>query len=321
MRALRAFEAAARLGGFTAAAIELAVTQSAISHSIRELEARLEAQLFLRRGRSVDLTDAGKRYAPFVREALARLAAGDLAVADPDRSARILTVSVSPSFAAKWLAPRVGAFAAAHPDLDLRISAAARHIDFAVDEIDIAVRHGVGDWPALSCTRLCGEMLVPACSPAFAASRKIEKAGDLVRAPLIHHRDAGAWASWIVASGLDPGPQASRGLVFNEMSLAIDAAVSGQGIALVRTALAAADLAAGRLVIPAGAPMPVDFAYWIVHPAAHRTKAKIKRFRAWLLAEAAIDEKLLDESGILRVLAARPGRGKVISRLRVATAE
>ena len=155
---LRAFEAASRLLNFTAAGAELGVTQSAVSHSIREIESRLSVSLFRREGRRLDLTDAGKLYAAFVRQALAKLRAGDLAVTNPAKRSRILTVSVSPSFAAKWLGPRIGEFAARHPDLDLRVSATAQHVDFA-DDVDLAIRHGDGRWPSLSafaCVLKCG---------------------------------------------------------------------------------------------------------------------------------------------------------------------
>lgn len=156
---IRAFEATARLMSFTRAAAELNVTQSAVSHSVREIETRLGAGLFVRDGRTLTLTEAGRLYFPFASDALARLRAGDRAVLDPQRKARVLTISVSPSFAAKWLVPRLGAFSMAHPDLDLRISANSQHVDFGDGEIDMGVRHGDGDWPRLHCTRLCEETL------------------------------------------------------------------------------------------------------------------------------------------------------------------
>ncbi len=293
MRALRAFEAASRLGGFTAAAKALNITQSAVSHSVKELEQRLDAALFARRGRRVELTEAGKRYAPFVREALSRLKAGDLAVIDPGRRARILTVSVSPSFAAKWLASKIGDFAESHPDLDLRISAAARHVDFAEDEIDLAVRHGDGDWPGLDCTKLCDERLIPVCSPIFKGLENIQNAEDLALQPLIHCRDADAWRSWFLAVGVAPSASMSRGLVVNEMSLAIDAAASGRGVALARSALATRDLLDGRLLTPVTQWAPASFAYWIVHPKGARQAAKIKRFKSWLIGQQKADEAML----------------------------
>ena len=154
---VRAFEAAARVLSFTRAAAELNVTQSAVSHGVRDLEERLGVSLFVREGKLLSLSEAGRHYLPYASDALTRLRAGDRAVLDPQRKARVLTVSVSPSFAAKWLVPRLGAFSSAHPDLDLRISANPQHIDFVDGEIDVAVRHGNGAWPALHCEKLCDE--------------------------------------------------------------------------------------------------------------------------------------------------------------------
>jgi LysR family glycine cleavage system transcriptional activator len=291
--ALRAFDAAARLSSFTAAADELGVTQSAVSHAIRDLEARLSVSLFRRDGRRLDLTDAGKRYAPFVREALAKLRAGELAVTDPARRSRILTVSVSPSFAAKWLGPRIGEFAARHGDLDLRISATAQHVDFTDDEIDLAIRHGDGDWPALAAIRLCTEMWLPVCAPALAGKKLTPR--EIARSPLIHHRDDAPWRRWFGAHGLEAAQIPARGVTFSDMSLAIDAAVAGQGVALARSALAARDIIAGRLVCPTPIRELADFAYWIVRPKDRTRTRKVIRFTDWLRAEARAEEEALAE--------------------------
>lgn len=289
--ALRAFDAAARRLSFTAAAEELGVTQSAVSHAIREVETRLSASLFRRVGRRLELTEAGKRYQPYVREALSHLKAGDLAVTDPARRSRILTVSVSPSFAAKWLAPRIGDFAARHPDLDLRISASAQHVDFTDQDIDLAIRHGAGEWPGLDAVRLCTEAWLPVCSPAF--SRKDLSAADILALPLIHYRDTKGWRRWFEAEGVDASDTTDRGLTFSEMSLAIDAAAAGQGVALARSALAARDLIAGRLVALTTSRQPADFAYWIVRPKNRSRTRKLIRFTDWLRREAAAEEAAL----------------------------
>lgn len=283
---VRAFEAAARLEGFTRAADELNITQSAVSHAIRELEARLGVNLFVRNGRRLSLTDAGRRYLPFAAEALARLRAGDQAVIDPNRRARVLTISVSPSFAAKWLAPRLGSFSAANPDLDLRVSATPQHIDFADGEIDLAVRHGDGDWPALHCTRLCEETVFPVCSPTLMRATATASPGDLLACSLIHHRDSDAWRAWLSAFGVNASARQVRGPTYSDMSLTIDAALAGQGVALARSALADRDLRDGRLVRPLAHETPAPFAYWIVCPPANADAPKVGRFRDWLLAEA-----------------------------------
>ncbi len=288
---LRAFEAAARHENFTSAARELSLTQSAVSHAVRDLEARFSVALFRRTGRMVELTEAGKRYAPFVREALARLRAGDEALRDPERRARVLTVSVSPSFAAKWLGPRIGEFASLHPDFDLRVSASAAHVDFIDDDIDLAIRHGDGNWPALTSIRLCEEMWLPVAAPLLAG--KVNTANDLAGIPLIHHRDSAAWRRWFDEHEIPVRQRALPGVTFSEMSLAIDAAVAGQGVALARSALAARDLIAGRLICPTKSGSEADFSYWIVRPKGRARSRKSTRFIDWLKQEAAAEQQAL----------------------------
>lgn len=289
--AVRAFEAAARLSSFTKAADELNVTQSAVSHSVRELEERLRVKLFVRAGRSLSLTEAGRLYLPFVTEALGRLRAGDRVVLDPQRKARVLTVSVSPSFAAKWLVPRLGEFSAAHPDVDLRISANPLHIHFSDGEIDVAVRHGDGNWPDLHCTRLCEERLYPVCNPALLREAPPRTPEDLMSCTLIHHRTTEAWRTWLHAFGVEVTGAVEHGPVLNEMSLVIDAAIAGQGIALARSALVSHDLAEGRLVKPVPQDLPAVIAYWIVCPKPFAQAPKIARFREWLTEQAAAGER------------------------------
>jgi LysR family glycine cleavage system transcriptional activator len=284
--ALRAFETAARHLSFTVAAAELGQTQGAVSHQIRELETRLGAKLFERKARGIALSESGRVYLPFVREALDRLRAGSTALR-PQSDDRVLTVSCSPNFASKWLVPRLGAFIDSHPDMELRISAALQHVTFDGDGIDLAVRHGDGHWPHLDVTRLCQETLMPVCSPHLRPPvDQIASAHDMAGYVLIHDRDRSAWANWLKAVGARPEAfDLNRGPVFNQTSLAIDAAVAGQGIALARSALAALDLSAGRLVRALPDEVPAAFAYWIVCPKPTASRPKIKRFRQWLLSQ------------------------------------
>ena len=283
---LRAFEAAARLANFTKAARELNLSQSAISHSIHDLEQRLGVTLFAREGRSFSLTEAGKLYRPFVVEALERLRAGDRAVASPAIKSRVLTVSVSPSFAAKWLVPRLGAFSEEHPDLDLRISANPEHVRLEDGEIDLAVRHGNGKWPNLHCTRLCQETMFAVCNPSLAKRNAITRPRDLLRFDLIHHRDPGQWQGWLSAFDVEFDSKSLRGPTFNEMSLVIDAAVAGQGVAIVRSALVDLDLTERRLIRPLTQELPTEFAYWIVCSRRTSEAPNATRMREWMLREA-----------------------------------
>ena len=284
--ALRAFEAAARHLSFTGAAVELRRTQGAVSHQIRELETRLGVTLFERQARGIALTESGRIYLPFVVEALDRLRAGDDALR-PQTGDHVLTVSCSPNFASKWLVPRLGEFSAAHPDIDLRISATLHHVTFDGDGIDMAVRHGDGHWPNLNVTRLCQETLFPVCSPHLTPSiDQIEYVHDLAGHVLIHDRDRAGWASWLKAIGATVDEfDLDRGPVFSQTSLAIDAAIAGQGIALARSALVSLDLGAYRLIRPVPEEVPAEFAYWIVCPIPNASRPKIRRFLQWLLSQ------------------------------------
>jgi LysR family glycine cleavage system transcriptional activator len=290
--ALRAFEVAARHLSFTVAAVELGQTQGAISHQIRELETRLGVKLFDREARGIALTEPGRIYLPYARESLDRLRAGSKALG-PQSNDHVLTVSCSPNFASKWLVPRLGEFIDAHPDIDLRISAALQHVTFDRDGIDLAVRHGDGNWPHLNVSRLCRETLIPVCSPHLTPSvDQIKTVHDMAKYVLVHDRDRAAWAQWLEAVGAAVDAfDLNRGPVFSQTSLAIDAAVAGQGIALARSALAGLDLAAGRLIRPVPEEIPATFAYWIVCPNFNTSQPKIQRFRQWLLSQPHLESE------------------------------
>jgi class 3 adenylate cyclase len=203
--------------------------------------------------------------------------------------ADILTVTTSPNFASKWLVHRLGDFAESHPEVDLRISASLHHVDFAREGVDVAIRHGEGQWPGLHVTRLVSEELFPVCSPKMLRGRNALRAPqDLARYPLLHLNDRRNWQAWFDTAGLDI-TDGARGIVFNQASLAIDAAVDGQGIALARTALTAWDLRKGRLVRPFDLVLSVPYAYWIVCPRASADLPGVATFRQWLLEQAEAD--------------------------------
>src|SRR6184192_2026522 len=170
LNALKAFEAAARSESFTRAAEELCVTQGAVSHQVKALEATLGIKLFNRERQRLVITDAGREYLNVVRDALDRIAAGTERVLQRQNSG-VLTVSTSPDFAAKWLVNRLGRFSEAHPSIDLRISATLHHVDFAREDVDLAVRHGDGSWAGLDVSRLSTEQLFPVCSPKLFEGR------------------------------------------------------------------------------------------------------------------------------------------------------
>jgi LysR family transcriptional regulator, glycine cleavage system transcriptional activator len=292
LNALKAFEAAARHGSFTKAANELSVTQGAVSHQVKALEAELGLRLFNRERQRLVITEAGRAYLEVVRDAFDRLAVGTHRLLQLQK-AGVLNVTTSPNFASKWLVHRLGLFSEAHPQIDLRVSATRQHIDFVREDFDLAIRHGDGHWPGLHATRLYVEELFPVCSPKLMRGRNaLRSAADLKQHRLLHVTERRDWSQWLEAAGIS-GIDVARGSVFSESSMAIDAAIDGQGIALARTALAAWDLRAGRLVRPFPLRLKVPYAYWVVCPKSTADLPKIATFRDWLLAEAAEDMRTI----------------------------
>jgi LysR family transcriptional regulator, glycine cleavage system transcriptional activator len=295
LNALKAFEAAARHESFTRAAEELCVTQGAVSHQVKALEAELGIKLFNRERQRLIITEAGRDYLTVLRDAFDRIAVGTERLVQRQTSG-VLTVSTSPDFAAKWLVNRLGRFAEAHPGIDLRVSATLHHIDFAREDVDLAVRHGDGSWAGLDVARLSTEQLFAVCSPKLLRGRqRISKPADVLKFPLLHLDDRKDWARWLEAAGV-ANAELAHGPVLNRASMIIDAAVDGQGIALARTTLAAWDLINGRLVRPLAETLRLSKTYWIVCPKATAALPKIKTFREWLLAEAADDSRRLKAS-------------------------
>ena len=296
LNALKAFEAAARHESFTRAAEELCVTQGAVSHQVKALETELGIKLFNRERQRLVITGAGRDYLAVVGDALDRIAVGTERLMQR-QSSGALTVSTSPDFAAKWLVHRLGRFSEAHPEIDLRISATMHHVDFAREDVDLAVRHGDGNWPGHDVTRLCPEQLFAVCSPKLLTGRqRLIKPSDVLKYALLHLDDRAAWSQWLEAVGLDRA-KPSPGPVMNRASMVIDAAVDGQGIALGRTTLAAWDLINGRLVRPFSDALRLSRTYWIVCPKATSALPKIGIFRNWLLSEAALDNRNLEKLG------------------------
>jgi LysR family transcriptional regulator, glycine cleavage system transcriptional activator len=291
LNALKAFEAAARSESFTRAAEELCVTQGAVSQQVKALEATLGIKLFNRERQRLVITQAGREYLAVIRDALDRIAMGTDRLVQRQTSG-VLTVSTSPDFAAKWLVHRLGRFAESHLDIDLRVSATMHHVDFAREDVDLAVRHGDGKWPGFEVVRLCPERLFPVCSPKLVGGHtRITQASDLLKFPLLRLDNWSTWNRWFEVAGVsDP---VAHGPILNRASMLIDAAVDGQGIALARTALAAWDIINGRLVRPIDISLRLSNTYWIVCPSATARQPKIETFRKWLLAEAAEDARCL----------------------------
>lgn len=285
LNALRAFEAAARHLSFTRAADELNVSQAAISHQVKALEERLGVLLFRRLNRNLALTEAGAAYLPDVSLAFDRLADATTRLRRITTNPR-LTISVLPSFAAKWLMPRLKSLWAAHPDLEVRFSASERLVDFQSEDVDLAIRYGSGNWPGLRVDAFLTEELFPVCSPALRdGDPPLHAPADLARHTLIHDEMREDWRMWLLAAQVT-GIDATKGPSFSHSSMVLTAAIDGHGVALGRSALVADDLAAGRLVRPFAVSIPADFAYYLVCPVETADSPNIAAFRSWLLSQA-----------------------------------
>ena len=286
LTALRAFDAAARHMSFAKAAAELNVTPAALSFQIKSLEEHLGAPLFHRLNRAVELTQAGQALAPKAQSAFEVLATGWHA-AQRTQDHQSLIVTAGPAFTAKWLAPRLYDFAQAHPEIELRFSAALRIMDFNRDNIDVAIRFGAGGDPGLYSLPLANEFVVPVMLPEMAAQFKTPK--DLVQATLINDqsidflRPDANWQSWFDAMGVDVTP--GMGPSFSQADHALDAALAGLGVALGRRSLVIKDLNEGRLVAPFPHALPVNGRFrFLCHEGAEE-RPQIKAFKNWMLRE------------------------------------
>jgi LysR family glycine cleavage system transcriptional activator len=288
LTALRAFEATARHMSFTKAATELHVTQTAVSHQIKQLEEHLGGPLFRRLPRRLALTPSGQAWAHDLRDIFARLYETNRRLRARTYAERpVVAVSVIPSFAARWLVPRLGSFLALHAGIDVRISATGDLVDFAVEPVDVGIRYGTGPYPGLVSTKLADDALVVVCSPALRARRRLAGISDLKRHVLLHDDDPAGWSRWLDINRVK-GVDAARGTMLDDSSMLVAAAVEGQGVALARRSLAVDDLAAGRLVLPFPQvrPMPTGRAYFAVGPRASFARPHVAAFRDWLLGEA-----------------------------------
>ncbi|MBP0623381.1 transcriptional regulator GcvA [Cupriavidus consociatus] len=296
LNALRAFEASARHQSFSAAAAELNVTPAAVGQLVRSLEEWLGTPLFLRgtRGRSrLVATEAAERALPDIRAGFDRLSLGLRRLREESRTG-MLTVAVSPAFAAKWLLPRLDRFHAMHPETDVRLDTNLKLVDFTAQGVDIGVRYGRGSWSDLVAEKLMDEQIYPVCAPGWLAkNRDLKAPHDLAGKALIHdlsvdaHIGFASWDDWLQRAGA-ANVDSSRGMQINNSAAVLQAAVDGYGVALARSVMAHDDLAAGRLtrLFPT-VELASELAYYIVYRTESATLPKITAFREWLLQEAA----------------------------------
>lgn len=290
LNALRAFWAAAKHHSFAAAATELHVTASAVSLQIRQLEDELELRLFDRTPKGLVLTAEGARLLPGINLAFENLRSSIAALDSKEVRAAALRISVAPSFATKWLLPRLGNFLERHPDIEVDVKASIELTDFARDEVDLAIRYGAGNYPGLVVDPLLRDSMFPVCSPELLMRfGQRDPARVFAAAPLLHDastdRDPAvpSWKMWLKAAGLDEVDW-RKGPRFNQTALALDAALAGLGVALAPAVLVDADLAAGRLVRLASDELRGEFAYYLVHPQEKGRLVPLQQFKEWLRA-------------------------------------
>ncbi|WP_448203576.1 transcriptional regulator GcvA [Azospirillum sp. sgz302134] len=282
LNTLRLFEAAGRHLSFKAAAEELHLTPSAVSHGIQTLEEWLGVPLFLRGNRSLSLTPAGQAYLPRVRDALHGLALATESVPGRTPSGR-LSVSAAPTFALRWLIPRLPAFRERHPTITVSLDTSHRVVEFPRDGIDVGIRIGRGPWPGLAAMKLLEEDLVPVAAPALAA--RITSPADLAGMPLLHVADVTEdWTAWAESAGLPPSAVAG-GLRFDAIHMAMDAAVRGLGVAIGRRPTVDPELEAGTLVEVAAPRLRARGAWWLVTSRDSLRRPEVAAFRAWMRAE------------------------------------
>lgn len=282
LNALRAFEAAARLGSMTSAAEELCVTQGAISRQIKLLEGYFGNRLLDRGGRELRLTPMGQALLPSLTLALDSIAGVvSTIMVEPAQ----LRLQIAPTFAIRWLIPRLEDFDRRHSDINCQLSVMPYAHPFDAANHDAGIVYGCGDWPGLEALLLTSERLTPVCAPRLVDERKAFASTDLANFTLLHPTpDRGDWRRWLAATGVT-GADASRGPCFPTTDLAIRAAEAGRGFALGDLALIEADLASGRLIAPLDVVITSGCGYYLVYPREQRARSQIRVFHHWLLEQ------------------------------------
>ncbi|MBL8593314.1 MAG: transcriptional regulator GcvA [Devosia sp.] len=285
LAAIRVFEAASRHRSFTRAAQELGMTQAAVSYQIKLLEERVGAPLFLRRPREVTLTEAGEQLAPEVSRAFEILR--EAFVEFGEREHGTLIVNTMHTFAAQWLAPRLGIFQLRHPEIAVRLETADRLVDFSREHVDVVVRAGKGVWPGLSAIKLIDVRFTPMLSPALAASiGGVHEPADILKLPLLDADDPW-WILWLDGYGLPHDVlKQQKTPSMNMQTFDAIAAMTGQGVTLLTPEYFQRELKEGRLIQPFERVFGEGTSFWLAYPEGRRNVPKIKAFRDWVVEEA-----------------------------------
>lgn len=293
LNALRVFDSAARHLSFTKAAEELFVTQAAVSHQIKTLEEFLGLKLFRRRNRSLLLTEEGQSYYLDIKEIFSSINEATRKLLA--RSAKgALTVSLSPSFAIQWLVPRLSGFNQAYPGIDVRIQAVDREEDKLADDVDVAIFYGRGNWTGLRTDRLYAEDLIPVCAPSLLTGEKpLKTPSDLIYHTLLHDTSRRDWQAYVRQLEIQNQINVQQGPIFSHSSMVIQAAVHGQGVALVNNVMARSEIESGRLVRPFQDVLVSKNAFYLVCQDSQAELGKIAAFRQWILSQAANEQEKL----------------------------
>lgn len=284
LHGLRAFEAAARLLSFRKAGEELLISQSAVSHHVKQLEAYLGAALFVRQGRAVSLTAAGQCFYAQVSSGFATIEAG---VRELCGDPALVRVSLLPSFAANWLVPRLPRFREQYPDIALDLDPTLETVDLDAAGIDLAIRYGNGNWPGIDARLLLAEQLTPVISPALATTGpRLAEPSDLLRHTLLLSRNPSDWNAWAEAFGVDLAKARTIQLV--DYNVVLQAAVDGQGVAIGRAALVQDRLSRGNLIAPLRETLQQEnTGYWLLSARKRPTSNGAELFQQWMISEAA----------------------------------
>lgn len=301
--ALRVFESAARHLSFNKAAEDLHITPSAVSHRMRTLEDVLGVKLFRRLNRRVELTADGQSYLAPVGLALDQIRAATRSIS-ADRRGGPLTMSLAPAFAIRWLLPRLVRFQAAHPDIEVRFVSSMELTDFSANDVDLAVRFGRGGWPGLDITKLIPADDILVCSPEMLrGGAPLNVPQDVANFTRLHvDSRSDTWRMWLLAAGVE-GVDPDDGPKFQNLPVAIEAAINGLGLLIADAPFVTRDLDSGRLISPFDIEVHLEGAYYLVYPEGRGSDPRIKAFEDWVMAEIAASEE-----GEIRAPAASPVR-------------
>jgi LysR family glycine cleavage system transcriptional activator len=292
LNSIRAFEATARLYSFSKAAEELNVTPGAVSQQVKVLEDYLNIELFKRKNRSILLTEEAQVCLPLLSDGLDKLAKGIDMIREQNNQ-KPLTITTPPALTSYWLLPRLSDFKQQFPDIDVRIDASNTLADLINDDIDVGIRFGTGNYPELETEYLFSQNIIPVCSPVLFHQHKLQTPQDLENVTLLHtqsgffvrdntHVDWDMWFASVGSSHINP----NHGLHFSQHSLAVEAAIRGQGVALVGDVIVSNELASGQLIkLFEDTDIPLNFSFYLVYSKTKATLQRIQSFRTWLLNE------------------------------------